>query len=229
MPNENVIRVEGPEDWNVFLHLIKQHFTEEQVTLTLKGGVRPSSVRVSKAAPQITFQVMHGVDFIRTKTLSAQLKSSELKCLGIVLDADASMNARWQSLRDILRQLGYSSAPEKPDATGTIIEQSDQPRVGVWLMPNNELPGKLEDFIRFLVPQSDVLWPVAERCVDQIPKADRKFTDVELIKAYIHTWLAWQEVPGIPMGQAISAKFLDPYAPHAVQLIAWVQRLFDLA
>lgn len=229
MADENVMLVEGPDDWYVFLHLMRQHFTEDQVTLAQKGTGRPPSVRVSEAAPLITFHVMRGVDFLKAKTLSAQLKTSDLRCLGIVLDADASLDARWQSLRDILRQVGYPSAPDRPDAAGTIIDQPGQPRVGVWLMPDNELPGKLENFIQFLVPQNDVLWAVAENCVGQIPMSDREFSDVDFIKAHVHTWLAWQKEPGMPMGGAISAKFLDPNAPHAQQLIAWVRRLFDLA
>lgn len=28
-------------------------------------------------------------------------------------------------------------------------------------------------------------------------------------KAFIHTWLAWQKKPGIPMGQAITANVLN--------------------
>lgn len=77
MADGNVMLVEGPDDWNVFLHLIKHHFTEEQLTLTLRGGSRPQSVRVSEAAPQLTFQLMHGADFLRAKTLSACLLTTK--------------------------------------------------------------------------------------------------------------------------------------------------------
>lgn len=47
-------------------------------------------------------------------------------------------------------------------------------------------------------------------------------------KAEIHTWLAWQKEPGKPLGQAITARYLNPNAPDAQQLIAWIRRVFHL-
>ncbi len=35
-------------------------------------------------------------------------------------------------------------------------------------MPNNTLPGMLEDFVSYLVPQNDTLWQKADHCLDQI-------------------------------------------------------------
>ncbi|MGH9822270.1 MAG: DUF3226 domain-containing protein [Blastocatellia bacterium] len=48
------------------------------------------------------------------------------------------------------------------------------------------------------------------------------------MKAHIHTWLAWQEKPGLPLGLAITFRYLNPDAPSAQQLVAWVRRLFLL-
>jgi hypothetical protein len=47
-------------------------------------------------------------------------------------------------------------------------------------------------------------------------------------KACVHTWLAWQEEPGTPMGQAITARYLDADALHAQQLMRWFRKVFDL-
>jgi hypothetical protein len=44
----------------------------------------------------------------------------------------------------------------------------------------------------------------------------------------IHTWLAWQKRPGIPMGLAITAHYLDASAPAAQLFVRWIRRLFDL-
>ncbi len=52
--------------------------------------------------------------------------------------------------------------------------------------------------------------------------------DTHLPVAEIHTWLAWQEEPGSPLGQAITKRYLDADAPRAQQLMDWVRRLFDL-
>lgn len=48
------------------------------------------------------------------------------------------------------------------------------------------------------------------------------------VEAQLHTWLAWQEQPGTPLGLAITNRYFDANAPHAQQLIAWVRRLFSL-
>lgn len=56
---------------------------------------------------------------------------------------------------------------------------------------------------------------------------ERRFRDEVTLKVRIHTWLAWQEDPGRPMGYAIGRGFLDPNAPSAIALVSWVRRLFD--
>ena len=85
------------------------------------------------------------------------------------------------------------------------------------------------NFIEFLVPTGDVLWPKAVACIEQLCEKERRFRPNHEIKAQVHTWLAWQEEPGTPLGQAITKRYLDPDAPHAHQLIDWICRLFDLS
>ena len=103
---------------------------------------------------------------------------------------------------------------------------SQLPRVGIWLMPDNRLPGILEDFLRFLVPDGDGLLAHAGQAIDSIPAGQRRFSDVKAAKARIHTWLAWQEEPGKPFGQAISAHYLNPELPAADIFAGWLQRTF---
>ncbi len=104
--------------------------------------------------------------------------------------------------------------------------QEDLPTVGIWLLPN-KVPGMLEDFIRFLVPQEDRLWERAERSVQRIPIADRLFSPQHLPKVKLHTWLAWQTEPGTAIGQAITKRYLDAEATQAQQLVRWINRLFN--
>lgn len=75
--------------------------------------------------------------------------------------------------------------PPDPDPGGTIIEQADQPVVGIWLMPDNQLPGMLEDFIAFLVSEDDVLWGQAEHCLRQIPEQERRFSPGIPIRRFV--------------------------------------------
>jgi hypothetical protein len=80
-----------------------------------------------------------------------------------------------------------------------------------------------------LIPQGDLLWSRAKESVAAIPEGERRFSRVAQSKAAIHTWLAWQKEPGTPLGQAITARYLDSQAPHAQQFVNWVQRLFELS
>ncbi|MEM9538259.1 MAG: DUF3226 domain-containing protein [Cyanobacteria bacterium P01_E01_bin.42] len=45
-------------------------------------------------------------------------------------------------------------------------------------------------------------------------------------KAFIHTWLAWQEVPGMLMGQATTARVLRKGSEIAPQFHNWLTNLF---
>jgi hypothetical protein len=45
-------------------------------------------------------------------------------------------------------------------------------------------------------------------------------------KAIMHTWLAWQEEPGLPFGTAIKAGYLDSSAAPVDTLVSWLNRLF---
>jgi len=115
-------------------------------------------------------------------------------------------------------------------ADGLVLKHPTQarPRIGVWLMPNNHLPGTLEDFVNLLIPAHDDLRPKADSVLDDIEREGLQRYK-QRSKAFIHTWLAWQEEPGCPMGQAITAKVLKPDSSTATLFIAWLQRLFCTA
>ena len=158
-----------------------------------------------------------------------QLKAAaeEGDVVGVVVDADTDLDARWQAVRDRLTAAGYLDVPAAPDPAGTVLEPpvgSLLPRTGVWLMPDNSTPGILEDFVRFLVPVPDALFDHAKASVASIP--DRLFSLNDEPKAVIHTWLAWQKEPGRPYGTAITARYLDPSVPQVDVLAAWLMRLF---
>jgi hypothetical protein len=95
-------------------------------------------------------------------------------------------------------------------------------------MPDNQTtPGILENFVSFLIPDTDTsLWQYAQDCVNKIP-VQPHFSEGDAPKADIHTWLAWQEEPGQRLGDAITNSF-NADAPHALKLIDWVRRVFDL-
>ena len=167
---------------------------------------------------------MGGLDPL-LEALPTEVKASDLQRLGVVVDADTSLKARWQSLSAILTAAGYQM-PDVPDEHGSIIQHPDLPTVGIWLMPNNCVPGILEDFVRFMVPPGDDLWPLADASMTAIPPKALRFPSVRRAKVVVHTWLAWQAEPGLPLGTAITARHLDAEASVAQGLMAWLTKLF---
>ncbi len=142
--------------------------------------------------------------------------------VGILVDANDDPKARWQAVAHRIRAAGIEP-PSSPDPDGTIIDGA--PRVGVWLMPDNESPGELEDFIAEMVPPGDAVWPLSEAYIDGIPEADRKFVAGKTLRAKVHAWLATRKEPR-RMGSAIGAKDLDTDVEVSQELLRWLRRLF---
>lgn len=201
-----VLLVEGKDDEAVIYHL-KKHASIHQDAFRVK---------TKDGYPNLL------------DTLGVELEASELEKLGIVVDADSDLPARWDSIRNRLKNLGYTQMPDLPHTQGIVVDEADKPSVGVWVMPNNQLPGMLEDFVALLIPTNDTLWNKAQTCVNLLPADERRFAQVDLAKAYIYTWLAWQRQPGTPMGAAINQRYLDPDLPTGQTFIAWLKRLFQL-
>lgn len=218
MAGRMIILVEGADDSAVVFHLLARY------------GL-PIADRGRFAPGQIVIEDGRGVDHI-LESLPTRLKAMSneqpIPRLGLVLDANSDLTHRWAAVRNRLRESGYAAVPELPEAQGTVLQDDDLPIVGIWLMPNNQLPGELENFVRLLVPAADTLWPRAEQSIQAIPADERLFPAHDRIKATMHTWLAWQPEPGRPMGLAITKRFLDPNAPSAQLFVAWVRRLFSL-
>ncbi|MGC8494844.1 MAG: DUF3226 domain-containing protein [Syntrophobacteraceae bacterium] len=170
-----------------------------------------------------------GVDNL-LESLPVRLKAAEFgDIIGVVIDADTDIASRWQSMRDRLSGVGYETVPNLPAHCGTILDPpADKllPRVGIWIMPDNRSEGILEDFLRFLVPEGSKLFDHVESSVEAIPEGEKLFGPLAVSKAVIHTWLAWQQEPGKPLGTAITARYLDSGVPEVDILVSWLNRLF---
>lgn len=146
--------------------------------------------------------------------------------IGIILDADKpSVEGRWESIKGKLRHYSYVF-PNIPDVNGTVIEGiTDQPKLGFWLMPNNQDSGMLEDFCAELAQPVSLAF--ARECVEQAQERNvTTFKEVHRSKAVIHTYLAWQDEPGYPLGKAITSQALYPDTDVAVRFTNWLRRLF---
>ena len=207
MANGKILLVEGTDDEHVLKHICG-----------------------NRDIPHLDEVKSCGNDIKLIENLEVRLKvSEEGDVIGVVIDADTEISDRWQSIRGRITGVGYQNVPDQPDPDGTILDPPARtllPRLGIWIMPNNQTSGILEDFLRFLVPQPNILFDHAKASVAAIPEGERRFKQLAEPKAVIHTWLAWQEEPGFPFGKAITARFLDPNVPEVDVLAAWLKRLF---
>lgn len=205
VPARNILLVEGSSDQHVIRNLWK-----------------------SKYGEPIPFEIdaRRGLTNLR-EAFIAYLVGSEVERLGVIVDADEAVSTRWPGFYQALAVHGYKPVPKKPEPAGTVLHRPDRPVtiVGAWLMPDNTSPGRLEDFIRYLVPQGDMLWAHAGSVLDQIPPELIRFKPSHRSKAHVYTWLAWQAEPGVRLGHA-TTRFLNPRADHAVRLVEWLHRVF---
>src|SRR5258708_24153255 len=213
---QNYLLVEGSDDAHVFKGLL-DYF---QIPFEFSGLTEYNQPH--KGLIKIIDK--EGIDAL-LDTLEVELIAKSEGRFGIVIDADTNLVARWQSVRNRLITSGYSTVPATPYPQGTIVKEDERPVVGIWLMPDNRVPGMMEDFISFLVPSGDLLWPMAEDVLQRVIDTNCRFPLAHKSKALIHTWLAWQRKPGTPTGRAITNHYLDANAPHAQQLMDWIRQL----
>lgn len=152
---------------------------------------------------------------------------SGIEVIGVLIDADTDLPARWHQIKEILSSHGYS-LPSEPSKDGVIVSptQIGRPVVGIWLMPDNQTSGILEDFLMRLAQEGDPLVERANQAVHSIPEEEKLFVDAKRSKAVIHTWLAWQPEPGTSLGLAITRSYLDPSRTPAPEFRQWLEDLF---
>lgn len=172
-----------------------------------------------------------GKDKLLEKLPTLLKGSGNLNTIGVVLDADTDLSNRWKAVCNILKKSGkYENIPETCDKNGTIIFpiEEDDIKVGVWLMPNNNDKGMLEDFVSFLISEDDKLLPKVDKALSEIEEEKlNQYKEIHKSKARIHTWLAWQEDPGTPMGLAITKKYLSTTPIICQDFISWLDKLFN--
>ena len=105
-----------------------------------------------------TFDVIdcEGIDRLN-KQIPVRFKQSGIDTLGIIIDADSEIKKRWTSFNGLLSAQGFK-VPDDLPSTGLVLKNENNIKVGVWIMPNNNLNGILEDFISFLVPNDRPSW-----------------------------------------------------------------------
>ena len=200
-PSPELLLVEGHDELHVVSKLLSRHHLQPSFQIAPKGG----------------FDELH-------QSIYNEVNAPQRRVLGILADGNDHPDRRWQSISDQLREAACE-VPEDRCRTGTVFPGPRGTRVGVWLMPDNQRRGELEDFVAEMIPGGDPTWPRAQRYIDDIPGEERKFRPNKLTRAYVHAWLATREDPR-PMGIAITARDLLHDAPIAATFVGWLRELF---
>ncbi|MEN9485076.1 MAG: hypothetical protein RJB37_2956 [Pseudomonadota bacterium] len=213
----NILLVEGESDQAFFMGLCS--------ALGLATTVKVAPPRALQPAAYNTKQ---GV-FNYLPTLLKQLNDGGLVRLGVVVDADSPPNGgfpRTQALAtQTLTGFGYTLKAAQP--AGLVYAHHDGlADVGVWVMPDNQAPGMLEDWARqCLHPQEHALFAHACSAVQALPEPP-KFSPLQRSKAEVATWLAWQKRPGHGLDSAVREGLLDTGSHGYLQLVAWLNQIF---
>lgn len=198
---DRVLLVEGRDDEHVVDHIRRLHQSMPPFKIVEKGGLDELMA-----------------------SIGPELKVPGRRALGIVVDANDDIDARWAAVTDRLGRTGIEVGDRDPQ--GTVIRaNSPDPDVGVWIMPDNRSAGELEDFIAAMIPRDDPVWPLSRVYIDGIPATNRLFRPKKALRAKVHAWLAARKRPR-PMGLAIGAGDLDVGTNACVELTEWLSLLF---
>ena len=174
-----------------------------------------------------------GIDqLLKPKFIASYLIARKCTVLGLVVDADVDASRRWQQVKDACRR----SIPDMPDElpeAGLIHDTQnsvrDPVKFGVWIMPDNKTCGMIETFLANLIrDERKPLWQYAQEVANTAKMQGAPFTEAHRDKANIHSWLAWQDPPGLELHQAVMKQVFDSQHPKVQAFMTWFRNLYDL-
>lgn len=211
-PNPNLLVVEDTDLKGVVIGLMKHYISWPDIVES-----RPAEIKIGNSAGEM----------LKPAELSTCLKASGIKTFGVVVDAEGNFNSPWEKIRDFCDKY-FPPAPAEFPKSGLIVSNNNQ-RFGAWIMPDNCSCGMVETFCRKLVPtDAEKIWNLAKNCIELAKEEGAKYKSVHFEKAHLHTWLAWQDPPGVRMGLALTQKILRPDAESAAIFAKWFRELYQV-
>ena len=158
--------------------------------------------------------------------LPIRFKQAQVDTIGLIIDADSEIKDRWKSISALLALQGFT-IPAVIPIEGLILKNNSGFKIGVWIMPNNNENGMLEDFISFLVPKEDKILPIVNDTLTNIESQGlNQYSLIHKSKATIHSWLSLQSDPGTPMGLGITKRYLTTDEETCLKLVNWLKELY---
>lgn len=209
MTKQNILLVEGPDDKNTIEGLLKRYSIPYNFTIIVGGGI---DNLLSSLDLYLKNATAYGV-------------------IGIVADADTSVNSRWQQIKDHIMKTGKYQCKKMPLNPKGMIIDAIQPqwdaKVGIWIMPDNIYQGTLENFLLDMINKEDpLLTEVENKLTDLENKNINRYRTIDRNKAKIHTFLSWDKLPGKSLNTAIVSHVLTPNTLTAQLFMEWIKELY---
>ena len=184
-----------------------------------------------------------------SKDIPLQIKKEGREIVGIMADANGQRfdihEHPWQKIKSKLEEvLDFNdSLPELPGQEGLIrrnVRPKQRPKsalhVGVWLMPDNQSSGELENFFAGLIHENNRTWLLAKEYISQYVRSMEQMGGQQggfdinkphkVSKAEVYAWLATRKKPG-KMGAVVSENHgLDFDSELAQRFAQWLKELF---
>jgi hypothetical protein len=226
---EKILLIEGKADKAFFEALFKSDF------------LNMPDVKVDVRTPSEQGQASDGKSALRNYLQSAKIKelllNDKISNLGIIVDADYPKDGQGYSktlanLKKDIAEYGYTSDIELSQGLAFTHNNAKKLKpLGIWIMPNNQDDGMMEDWIKTIVHSSEhSLFSHAQKTVTELIQPN--FKSIHQSKAEVATWMAWQDPPGVGNELLIESfnqkkkPLINSEAANFQSLINWLQYIY---
>ncbi len=165
------------------------------------------------------------------KILLPQLEDGQLTNIAVIVDADyiehgSGGQKTVEQVSDVLESFDFTLKNSTSNQEGLLFKHSDGlGDFGLWVMPNNNREGMLEDWIIECIKNDETaLFQQATTAVQQL--SSPKFKTHLQAKAEVATWLAWQKTPGHGLYSVMKEGLLDENSVLYTKLGNWLKSIF---
>ena len=173
-----------------------------------------------------------GSESLVNDAIQNSLERADITNLGVIVDAnEVGAISRFNRIKAKVEATLLIQFPKEKTLTkeGFYWQALPNLRIGIWIMPNNMDNGYLEHFLLNLIEEKDKTLDFARAKTAELMKMDFcNFSSNKRHKALLHTYLAWQKNPGLPMGTAAKAGYLNTSAPTVDNFENWWKNVFEL-
>jgi hypothetical protein len=223
MANRNVLLVEGASDQKFFKQLLSGLSDIPEIEPKIPRDVDAQIYRNGLQPLYRQLELQLGL-----------LIRGQINKLGVIVDADHSaqnnngFENRRNQLVELLQKHDFiiTTTPAEMNQ-GECFKHPSGAEIGVWIMPNHQSDGMIEDlFLDSVITEQQLLLDHATTVINNLNE-HKIFATHHDSKAKLSTWLAWQKEPGISPSYAYYKGLFKKDNSGFVSITDWLKRVFD--